>query len=185
MEPCRARRMVDRPAPMSRLILKKPLTIRPATLATLDDLGAVEWFRNVGRARPQQARSVSSWNEARCYLDSAASENVRIEASIRRRARVLQKSTRAYDEWNERIYLIKPTVTALVSEKARPFAKKHGWSERAIDVIRYDILGLAMDAEYGSLVAPSFYSELGHWYREGHFPLGWEGSAHDGLLVVY
>jgi len=170
---------------ISRRFSKRTLTIEPVTLAMLDDLDAVEWFRNVGTARPQHARSVLSWEEGQRYLHSAASENVRIEASTGRRARLLEKSPAAYDEWNERIYLIKPIVTALVLEKALPFAIDRGWPERAIDVIRYDILGLAMDADYSALVAPSIYSELGHWYREGHFPVGWEGSPLDGVLVVY
>jgi hypothetical protein len=163
---------------------KTPI-IQPATIAVLDDLESVEWFRNVGRARSERARSVSSWNEARRYLHSGASENVRIEASNKRRARVLEKSPAAYDEWNERLHMIKPIVTALVLEKALPFAKRHGWPDRALDVVRYDILGLAIDADYSDLVGPSIYSELGHWYRAGHFPLGWEGSTRDGALVVY
>jgi hypothetical protein len=161
------------------------LTIQPATIATLDDLESVEWFRNVGRAKPERARSVRTWAEAEPYLTSVVSENVRIAASNQLRERLLEVSEDQLEQWNARVDLVSPLVNALVSEKADDYSRKNAWPVRALDIVRWDILGIALEAEFSQWVKPFFYAELGFWYREGHFPIGWDGTLTDGRLVVF
>jgi hypothetical protein len=165
--------------------MKSDLTISPATIATLDALEAVDWFHNVGHATPAHGRSVRTWVEAEPYLTSVDSENVRIAASNDFRERLIEASEAAFDEWNLRVDLVSPLVNALVREKAEPYVRRNHWPERALDIIRWDILALALEAEFSRWVPPSFYAQLGFWYRGGHFPLGWDGDPSSGVLVVY
>lgn len=165
--------------------MKQRLQVRPETIATLDELESVEWFRNVGRARPRHALAVRTWDEALPYLDKLESENVRLEAANGISEALFNASREAFNEWNDRVDLLKPLTEALVREKAAPFIQRQRWPRGALDTVRWDILHLAMEVEYGEWVKPPFYVQLAYWYREGHFPLGWEGEVFNGKLVVY
>ena len=170
---------------MRTVVTEQDLTISAATIATLDDLESVEWFRNVGRGAAEHARTLRTWAEAEPYVTSVASENARIVSSNAYRERLFAASESALEEWNARVDLVSGLVNALVADKAEAYARRNGWPIRALDIIRWDILGLALEAEFSRWVPPSFYAQLGFWYRSGHFPIGWDGDPSDGMLVVY
>jgi len=89
------------------------------------------------------------------------------------------------ERWNDRVDLLKPLTDALVQDIATPFIQRQGWPQAAINRVRWDILHLAMEVEHEAGVKPQFYVEMAYWYREGNFPLGWEGEVFGGKLVVY
>lgn len=61
--------------------MRKPPNISADVMLAYDELYEVEWFRNVGRAKPRNALALRTWVEAQPYVDQSDSENVRIEAA--------------------------------------------------------------------------------------------------------
>jgi hypothetical protein len=56
--------------------------------------------------------------------------------------------------------------------------------------IKWDILGICLEAEFKDAVAPGFYLlDLFPVYMQGHFPCGWDGNkletTWDGVLGDY
>lgn len=163
--------------------MKKPPNISADVLRAYDELYEVEWFRNVGRAQPQNALAVRTWEEAQPYVDKLESENVRIEAANTLRVSLLEQKRLA--GWNDVVERIRPVAIALVSEKAKSVIEVNGWSPKAFARARWDVLHLGLELHYAAFVEPGFYLQLAYWYREGHFPLGWEGPIASGQLVVF
>ena len=51
--------------------------------------------------------------------------------------------------------------------------------------VNYDITGLCMEAEYADVCPPGFFTCIGYWSINGHFPCGWWGAFPQGKIVIY
>lgn len=160
--------------------------LNPRTLATLDRLHDLEWFRNVGLADTDAAVVLTSWDEAVTSCSSAEWEDLCMEAANQYRERLLERGFSNLSRWNEVAALVKPLAKALVREKTETIVATHGLPKVFIDTVEWDIIHLAMEAEYADVVAPGFYASQGYWYAEGRFPCGWQGTFPDGgRLIIY
>jgi hypothetical protein len=159
--------------------------MNPRTEATLAKLDGIEWFYAVGNADTDAAIVLSSWDEA---IDSCVSpqwEAMQLDASNRYRSRVLKVSVDRYRLWNNIAEELRPLTVDLVKRKTHGVISKFRLPKVFEDTVNWDILHLALEAEYADLVNPGFYAIQAYWYTKGHFPCGWRGSYPEGKLVIY
>ena len=159
--------------------------MHPRTQATLEELERAEWFRSVGVKDTEAAVVLSSWAEAVESCASDAWQDLLLEAANRHREQLLQKDKERFRRWNEIVREVKPSVLALVARKIEPVVREHSLPKVFGDTVNWDILHLAMEAEYADVYPPGFFASQSYWYAHGHFPCGWQGEFPAGKLVIY
>jgi len=80
---------------------------------------------------------------------------------------------------------MKRMTIPLVTAKIAAVVAEHGLPKVFADTVQWDILHLAMEAEFADVYPPGFYASQAFWYKEGRFPCGWEGEFPKGRLVIY
>ncbi|WP_111838028.1 hypothetical protein [Agrobacterium sp. lyk4-40-TYG-31] len=154
------------------------------TIATLDKLNSVEWFRLVGVGDIEGVRLLTSWPEAISHASSLAWENTRLEAANAWRVKLLQKDKSAYATWNDRVNIVKPYAEALISDKLQAYINPQYLDAVTLEA-RWDILHLCLECEFADVLDPGFYHSLAYYYLSGHFPCGVEGDPASGSMVIY
>ncbi|MGC3997732.1 MAG: hypothetical protein QM767_09650 [Anaeromyxobacter sp.] len=160
--------------------------MHPATSATLARLRGIEWFRSVGSAQSPNIVSVHDWDAAMASCVDPLWEEAQQAARGTLEEQLMLVSPELYVGWNDIVKDIRPAVQELVREKTRvagPRAVKD--SKLFLDNVHWDILHLALEAEFSEFVQPAFYARLGYWYHAGHWPCGWEGALDSGRLIVF
>ncbi|MFS4439331.1 hypothetical protein ACMA5I_14055 [Paracoccaceae bacterium GXU_MW_L88] len=157
----------------------------PRTIATLDRLYEADWFSNVGVQDLGDAVVLSSWDQAMEKLADDHWEEIGLEAINNFRSSVLSRDKEKFKEWNEIVSTVKPYAESISNEKCAPIAKKFGLTDLFISSVKWDILNLCMECEYGDISPPAFYHYLSYYYLKGHFPCGMIGGGRDGRLIVY
>lgn len=66
-----------------------------------------------------------------------------------------------------------------------PVVEQHNLPEGFVAQVQWDILAIAMEAEYSDVVEPGLYSQLAKWYLAGRFPCGWQGEFPEGRVIVF
>ena len=155
------------------------------TVASLDELEEVNWFRNVAKPAPVGVSLVCSWKGA---VESCATldwENLCLERANDYRAIIHRKSWERLSKWNEIVVEVKKRSIPLVRRKIASVAIDHELPKVFVDTVEWDILHIAMTAEFADVATSDFYAEQHRWYLEGRFPCGWDGAFPDGRFVVY
>jgi len=155
------------------------------TLATLEELKKVEWFRAVGQKDTAATIVLSSWREAIENCASSDWGDLLLEAANRYREQVAIRSKEQFRQWNTIAQEVKAVTVPLVSRKIELVMKDHKLPKVFEDTVNWDIVHLAMEAEYADVYPPGFFASQGYWYVQGHFPCGWQGSFPEGKLIVY
>lgn len=158
---------------------------RPRTIATLDKLASVNWFRNVGEKDQTMVQYVQSWDEAYISCSSTDWENLTLEATNQLRERIKENNADRFIEWNDIVRTVKPFSESLSEEKTRGIFSNNEIHQVVLSCVKWDILHLCMEAEYSDIVEPAFFSSLSYYYFNGHFPCGFSGSFPDGRFIVY
>lgn len=159
--------------------------MHPRTLATLDKLHAVTWFRNVGVRDTETADVLGSWPEAVESCESIEWENHCLEAANHYFARVSERDRSVHDRWNPAADECRPIADALVEEKVRDVVQSHGLPKGFVDTVKWDMIHLCLECEFADIYPPGFFASQSYWYHAGHFPCGWRGAFPEGRLVVY
>jgi hypothetical protein len=73
----------------------------------------------------------------------------------------------------------------LVKQKIAPVVVSHQLDKTFEDTVQWDILSVAIEAEYADVYPPGFFASQAYWYVHGHFPCGWQGDFPDGTLMIY
>jgi hypothetical protein len=128
---------------------------------------------------------VTSWEEALEWHGEGTWEDVHLEGANLIGEAICAKSVERYQNWNAVVELVTPFVEGLVEEKVRETVQRVGLDKAFIDSVLWDIVNLAVEAEYSDLIAPGFFTRLGEWYERGHWPCGWDGPMTGGRLVIY
>lgn len=176
----------DRPLLIAPFV--QQITMHPRTEATLEKLKRANWFSSVGVVDTQSAKVLSSWAEAVESCGSPDWEELCLEAANQYRERLLEKSQERFREWNNIVAKIKPATQLLVREKTEDVIRANTLPKVFQDTVEWDILHVAMEAEYADVFPPGFYAANAYWYVNGHFPCGWEGDMAvfpKGKLVIY
>ena len=164
-------------------------TFEPRDLPTR--IGAIRWFANCGKPLAldltMKVDRARSWPMAMQACQSAAWENVELEAQNQLHMWLHQNDPDRCQAWNDIVTVHKTEVIApLIKEKLAPFQLEHGLDAAFVDSTTWDVLGALMENSYlSSRHQAYFFLELLWVYEAGHFPCGWLGDWPDGKLVVY
>jgi hypothetical protein len=130
--------------------------MRPETIATYEQLSAVEWFRNVGRYTRVNAICVGSWEDAILSCTSLAWQNLILEAANQYRERLIERSPKRFSLWNDIVIEIKHYAFKLVHSKISRVTQQGEFPKLFIDTVEWDILQLGMESEYQDVYPPDF-----------------------------
>jgi len=155
------------------------------TVATLDSLEKASWFSRVGVNEGSSAAVVTSWPEAITRCSSIEWEDLQGEALNQYCECLAHRSKERWRLWNDTVDEVKKITRPLVSRKIAAVVRENGLPEIFNIQVKYDITGLCMEAEYADMCPPGFFTRIGYWYLNGHFPCGWWGVFPHGELVVY
>lgn len=155
------------------------------TRATLEQLEQADWFHAVGQKDTDVAIVLSSWDEAIASCASIEWENLLLEASNRYCEKLAQLAPGRFQQWNTIAEELKVVTIPLVARKIDQVVREHALPKVFEDTVQWDILGVAMEAEYADVYPPGFYASQAYWYVKGHFPCGWQGDFPEGILVIY
>ena len=153
--------------------------------ATLDELEQVEWFSHVGEPRDGPYVILRTWQDAITSCSSLSWENLCLEAANQYRQRLQEQSPSRLAKWNEVVAELKVFTIPFVKRKISHVVEGHALPKAFEDQVQWDILHLAMEAEYADVYPPGFYASQAFWYLNGRFPCGWDGQFPNGRLVLY
>ena len=155
------------------------------TIATLDRLEKASWFSRVGINEGSSTAVVATWPEAIDRCDSSAWEDLQLGALNQYCECIARRSNERLQLWNDTVREVKKISRPLVGRKIAAVVREHTLPEIFKICVNWDITGFCMEAEYADLCPPGFFTNLGHWYLNGHYPCGWWGVFPQGKLVIY
>jgi hypothetical protein len=151
----------------------------------LDELEKANWFSQVGVKDTTAVIVLGSWQEAIQHCGSIEWENLLLEASNQYCERLVERSKERFAKWNEIAVELKKTTVPFVHRKIETFVREYNLPRVFENTVKWDILGVCMEAEYADVYPPGFYGSHAYWYVKGHFPCGWQGEFPKGTLIVY
>lgn len=144
------------------------LSMSPELQAFLKEINHIPWFRHVGEPVPNdEVRQVSSWGDAYDCLQDESWTDASLHEHI----------DQGHPIWIE------------VYNKARDAAAASSddhWFSPEVDAAMqagWDAAGAAYEIATNN--PDKSYQGLMKWYRQGHWPCGWDGSYPKGRLIVY
>ena len=156
--------------------------MHPKTIAALEQLRTLDWFCNVGIVDTQEAKILSSWDEAIKSVSSFEWENFEIDRTGDFTEFLSIYHTNERNKWNKKIDETKPAIEDILINK-NTFLNK--LPKDITDSVKWHILGYLMELEYSDICQPGFLSRQADWYFKGHFPCGWEGEWPGGRPIIY
>ncbi len=155
------------------------------TQNTLAELEKVDWFYAVGLQDTETALVLSTWGEAIASCASSDWQNLLLEATNRYCEHLCSRSRSRYNEWNNIVKQVKMIINPLIERKTSRIVRENKLPKIFLDTVKWDILHVAMEAEYADVYPPGFFASQAYWYVHGHFPCGWQGDFPKGKLVIY
>jgi hypothetical protein len=128
---------------------------------------------------------VTSWSEAIEHCDSSAWEDLQGEALNQYREFIAHRSKERLRLWNDTVDEVKKITRPLVGRKISAVVQESNLPEIFSIQVNHDITGLCMEAEYADVCPPGFFTSIGYWYVNGHFPCGWQGVFPLGRFMIY
>lgn len=167
------------------------MTLRPSTLATLEQLKEADWFARVGQNLIDSGSItvpitiVSSWREAIQHCQDKEWEWLLNESANIYRERLAKVAKNEFNTWNEHIRAVKEFSVPLVKAKLDLVQKEHNLPPKVESTIRWIVTMTLTEAEYAHITEPGYLSKLSFWIVNGHFPCDWKGEFPNGNLVIY
>jgi len=155
------------------------------TIAALDRLEKASWFSRVGINEGPGTAVVTSWPEAIERCDTSAWEDLQLEALNQFRVCIDRRSRERLQLWNGTADEVKKITRPLVGRKIAAVVRANNLPEIFSIQVNWDIICFCMEVEYADVCASGFFTSIGNWYVNGHFPCGWWGAYPQGKLVVY
>ncbi|MDO7907607.1 hypothetical protein Q5741_14450 [Paenibacillus sp. JX-17] len=156
----------------------------------LERVRQIPWLACCGEPMEGQALSgiqqVQSRDEARRWYESAAWEEVTLEARNTLTSFLHKRYVSQYNEWNTLAKEVKAFMDQEVESKIRQASETYQLGPVWLDGVRWDVLNVIMELSYASLRhTPVFFARLLEVYEMGHLPCGWQGEWPEGKLIVY
>ena len=167
------------------------MTLRPATLATIERFKRANWFARVGENLIDSGKIsvpitiVSSWKEATRQCESSEWDLTLNESANEFRNRLVRASKEEFCAWNDHVIAVKEISKPLVEEKMAEVQQKHCLSSAVSDTMRWIVMMTLTEAEYAHVVESGNHSKLAFWIVNGHFPCGWKGEFPNGNLIIF
>jgi hypothetical protein len=142
------------------------------TIATLDRLEKASWFSRVGFNEGSGAAVVTAWPEAIEQCDSSG-RTCRERHLNQYRECIARRSKDRLQLWNDMVDEVQKITRPLVGRKIAAVVREHALPKIFNIPVDYDITNACMEAEYANVCPPRFFTSIGYWYVNGHFPCGW------------
>jgi len=155
------------------------------TIERIDRLEKASWFSRVGVPTGPTVAVVSSWPEAIEYCAAPEWEDLLQEMLNQYREYIDEHFKERLQAWNEIIREVKKITTPLVERKIEAVVRENNLPRVFRLRVNFDATIFCMEAEYADICPPGFFTRLGAWYLDGHFPCGWWGPFPEGKLIVY
>jgi hypothetical protein len=155
------------------------------TIAILDQLEKASWFSRVGVNEGSAIIVVTGWPDAIEQCSSFEWEDLRLHVLNQDRECIARRSKERLQLWNGVVDEVKGLMGPLVDRKIAEVVREHDLPEIFKIRVRNDIIRACREAEYADVRPPGFFTSIGHWYIDGHFPCGWRGAFPQGKLVIY
>jgi hypothetical protein len=159
--------------------------MHPRTIATLDRLEKASWFSRVGINEGSTVIVVTGWPAAIEQCASFEWEDLHLGALNQYRVLIAERSRDRLNLWNQTVDEVKKVTGPLVDRKIAAVVREHALPKIFRIQVRGDITCACMEAEYADVCPPGFFTSIGQWYVDGHFPCGWWGAFPQGKLVIY
>ena len=144
------------------------------------------WFTSVGFKDVDDFVFVESWLHAAASFSGSHWEAVHLEGMNLIRDRVQAVSRDRYNQWNDHVDKIKPSLIEICKRKCAEVMQANGLPEQFWWSVCADLIGVGMESEYSDVIEPGFFTNvILDCYLKGHFPCGWEGEFPAGRLIVY
>jgi hypothetical protein len=152
-------------------------------LAALDRM---QWFSCAGLRDLEPATVVNSWKEAILFAtDQRQWESFRLERRNELTVYLHNHAMVRYRKWNEITAELRGRIAPMVHNKVASVRAANNLPDAFESCVRWDLLAACMEAEYGDLRPPGFYTDLAAVYLKGHFPCGWDGPYPVGHFRLY
>jgi len=155
------------------------------TIETLGRLETASWFSRVGINEGSGVAVVTSWPQAIQHCNSDEWEDLLRVAMNQYREFIAHRSKERLHLWNGLVDEVKKITRPLVDRKTAAVIRENDLPKIFRIQVNYDITGICMEAEYADMCPPGFFTSIGHWYINGHFPCGWRGVFPQGKQVIY
>jgi hypothetical protein len=157
----------------------------PRTVERIDQLERAPWFSRVGIKAGPTVASVSSWPEAIGYCAAPEWEDLELEMANQFREYLHEHANARFQAWNKAVVEVKKVTNPLVEHTIKAVTLNDKLSRELRIQVEHDIDLICMEAEYADVCPLGFFTNLGAWYLNGHFPCGWWGNFPEGKLIVY
>lgn len=167
------------------------MTLRPATLATLEELREASWFAHLGTNLLNSGKIsapvviVSSWDEAIEYCEEEEWDLALNESSNIFCEQLVRASKEEFKTWNEHVRAVREVSIPLVKSKLASVQEEHNLPPSVEDTLRWIVTMALTEAEYAHATEPGNHAKLAFWIVNGHFPCGWKGEFPNGNLIIY
>jgi hypothetical protein len=155
------------------------------TLEMLERIEKAPLFSRVGVIEGSDVAFVTSWSEAIAICDTSEWEDLQLDALNQYCKCLAERSMERFHRWNDTVDEVKKIARPLVARKIAGVVRENHLPRIFSVQVKHDITLVCMEAEYADVCPPGFFTSLGHWYVNGHFPCGWWGAFPLGKLVVY
>ena len=162
-------------------------SLKPSTIATIQELRSFKWFSRVGERHPEvsTAKVLSSWSEVVERLEDDQWENCCLDAANAYGEKLKQVAPTRFRSWNAKVEEIKVLSIPLVANVFSGDQSLRTLPKVVQDTVQWDVLHLCLEAEFSDCIPPGFYASNSYWYRVGHIPCGWNGNFPDGGIIIY
>ena len=159
--------------------------MKDQTRAVLDLLNTVDWFSSIGTPTTADVKRANSWEEAIKYCQEIGWENAQIESRNELSLAVWRQAKDRFQKWNDLSGEIREISKIIVHQKTDSTISEYKLTSSFVNDVSWDVVLIALSAEYADIYVSDFYIKLACWYVKGHFPCGWEGVYPQGRLIVF
>lgn len=134
-------------------------------------------FSCVGQPLPPVVAEVGNWRDAAKFASSKKWERCCLMAR-----NLLQRSVEVLDskrivDWNSVADKLRPEITLFADRKISEMNVSPEIARAIKPQLSWDMMMICLEFSHRDIVDPPFYCKhLDAWYREGHFPCGWDGE---------
>lgn len=169
--------------------------MRPETLALIGEMKGFRWFESVGMPISGNVARANSWHQAVEFGAKPEWESVQFQVRNLLAYRVNRANYDRFTQWNALVQTINEHVDQIVAEHARPIAQQHKLKKNFENGVAWDLMMACIETEFSDVSRPIFFlHQVLPWYRQGHYPCGWEGPElqpgwegpmPEGRLIVF
>lgn len=150
--------------------------MNPNTEAILDELKHFPWFQHVGNPVSGGVDRVQTWKQAEAFCETTKWESVELQVGNCLAYRVNRANYDRFLQWNPITMKLNERIDEVLTSVLKELTERCGLGKRFSECVGADITLSCLEAEFSDVCPPIFFlNQVLPWYRNGHFPCGWQG----------